>query len=124
MNDLDEPLFCYCLEIGEREFAIRVTREGVIHWDDYQERRRARMSAARGKKGGSVLMMAPDEFTVSFALSDDLFVRLRAAAAAFRAQKWTSADELQLDECLAPLFWERVNPHLAQPLSGPVSDSQ
>ena len=39
---MPETLFSYCLTIGCREFLIEITRDGVIHWDDYQQRRRMR----------------------------------------------------------------------------------
>ena len=118
--DERQPLFCYCLTIDGREFAIQVTHEGVIQWDDYQERGRAR-AVTMQHDDGKILMTAPDEFTVSFALSDELLERFQNAAASFESDKWTTDDEQRLDEHLIPLFWKRVNPLLARPLSEPAN---
>ena len=76
-----EPLFCYCLAVGGREFAIRVGRNGTIHWDDYQQRRSSRPGE------GAVLMTEPDEFTVSFELEPELLARFRQAAALLETMK-------------------------------------
>ena len=119
MLDERQPLFCYCLTIGDREFAIQVTQEGIIQWDDYQERRRAR-DRTRHLDGG-LLMTEPDEFTVSFALSAEMFERFRKAAGLFEAGHWTTEDERRLDQHLIPLCWQRVNPQLAHPLSEPTN---
>lgn len=116
MPDERQPLFCYCLGVGQREFAIRVTPDGVIHWDDYQQRRSSRgLGAPEGED--TVLMIEPDEFSVSFELSTELLARFRTAATMLEAGTWTTEDEGRLDEALIPLFWERVNPWLNHPLA-------
>lgn len=118
MKSERQPLFCYCLIVGEREFAIQVTHGGVIHWDDYQERRRSRgIDALPGVD--TVLMIEPDEFTVSFELEAELLARFRTAATMLEAGTWTTDDEKRLDDELMPMFWERVNPQLAHPFSAP-----
>jgi hypothetical protein len=47
---MSEPLFWYCLQIAYLEFLIEVAQDGIIHWDDYQTRRRLR--GAAGNRGG------------------------------------------------------------------------
>lgn len=122
MPDERQPLFCYCLGVGEREIAIRVTQDGVINWDDYQQRRTSR--GARAQRGeGIVLAIEPDTFTVSFELGPELLARFRTAAVMLEAGTWTTEDERQLDEVLIPLFWERVNARLMHPLPNPETSS-
>jgi len=122
MPDQRQPLFCYCLTVGAREFAIQVTHGGVIHWDDYQERRRSR-GAVTQHHVGSIMMSEPDEFTVSFELGADLLAHFHTAAAMLEAGTWTTKDERRLDEELMPLFWQQVNPRLAHPLPAPPEPS-
>jgi hypothetical protein len=111
-----DPLFCYCLAVGGREFAIRVGRDGTIHWDDYQQRRTSRPGEE------AVLMTEPDEFTVSFELGPELLARFRQAAALLKINAWTAEDETRLDEALIPLFWKRVNGGLTHPLARPLDE--
>lgn len=118
MPDERQSLFCYCLTVGAREFAIQVTHGGIIHWDDYQQRRNSRCPDAQAGDA-VVLMIEPDEFTVSFELGAELLARFQTAAAMLDAGTWTTEDESTLDEKLLPLFWERVNPRLAHPLTAP-----
>lgn len=118
MPDERQPLFCYCLGVGEREFAVWVIQDGVIHWDDYQQRRASRGAGAQPGEG-IVLMIEPDEFTVSFELDAELLARFRTAATMLEAGTWTTDDETRLDDELMPMFWERVNPQLTHPFSAP-----
>ncbi|MEI6534602.1 MAG: hypothetical protein WCN98_04615 [Verrucomicrobiaceae bacterium] len=113
-----EPLFCYCLTVGAREFAIQVMHDGVIHWDDYQQRGRSHGTDKHSDEG-IVLMTEPDEYTVSFDLDPELLAHFRTAAAMLEAATWNTKDECALDEKLLPLFWERVNPQLPHPLTAP-----
>ena len=113
-----QPLFCYCLSVGGREFAIQVMHGGVIHWDDYQQRRRSRGTGAQ-TGWGIVLMTGPDEFTVSFGLGAEPLAQFHTAAAMLEADTWTTENESTLDEKLLPLFWQQVNPRLAHPLTVP-----
>ena len=126
---MSEPLFCYCLQIADREFLIEVAQDGIIYWDDYQTRRRLRgaedrylemktmLGDARARKR---LTAEIDEFTVSFALSPDVLARVRQAALLLAEDRWTVAHEEQLDALLLPLFWSEVNPHLPHPLVPPT----
>ena len=118
MPDERHPLFSYCLAIGAREFAIQITRDGVIHWDDYQERRRSR-GAVTQHHVGSIMMSEPDEFTVSFELGAELLAHFQTAATMLEAGTWTTEDESTLDEKLLPLFWQQVNPRLVHPFTAP-----
>lgn len=126
---MNEPLFCYCLQIADREFLIEVAQDGIIHWDDYQTRRRLRGAEDRYLEMKTMLGDARaqrrlnaeiDEFTVSFALSPDVLARVREAARLLAEDRWTVAQEEQLDTLLLPLFWSEVNPHLPQPLVPPT----
>ena len=126
MTDEREPLYCYCLAIGGREFAIQVTRDGVMRWDDYQERRRSTAEGRRSKtlpellasgQPVSILASEADEFTVSFQLSAEHFARICEAASRFAADQWSASEEERLDEQLIPLFWRQVNPNLSHPIS-------
>ncbi len=126
---MSEPLFCYCLQIADREFLIEVAQDGIIHWDDYQTRRRLRgagdrylemktmLGDARARKR---LTAEIDEFTVSFTLRPDVLARVREAARLLAEDRWTVVDEEQLDTLLLPLFWSEVNPHLPHPLVPPT----
>jgi len=127
---MSEPLFCYCLQIANREFLIEVAHDGVIYWDDYQTRRRLRNPGDRHLEIGALLgdprarkrlRAEIDEFTVSVELSSELFARFREAARLLADDRWTAQDEQELDEFLIPLFWSDVNPHLHDPLPGGVT---
>ena len=127
---MPDTVFSYCLAIGSREFLIEVTRDGFIHWDDYQQRRRLRnpderhleldafLGSARARKRLSAEI---DEFTVSFQLSPELFARFSEAARLLADERWTAEHEQELDQFLIPLFWSEVNPHLNDPLPGGVT---
>lgn len=121
----DQPLFCYCLAIADREFLIEVTRGGSIHWDDYKQRRRMRsdddralelQAMAGSERARKRLAAEVDEFTVSFQLSEETFARFTEAARLFDAGEWTDAHEQELDRHLLPLFRAEVNPHLVHPI--------
>lgn len=118
---MNEPLFCYCLQIADHEFLIEVTRDGTIHWDDYQARRRARSPAEQhleikafvgDTRARERLNAEIDEFTVSCRLVPELFARFSEAARLLADDRWSVADEEELDQFLIPLFWSEVNPHL------------
>lgn len=123
---MNEPLFCYCLKIADREFLLEVTHDGSIHWDDYQARRRARSPAEQhleikvfvgDTRARERLNAEIDEFTVSCRLAPELFARFCDAARLLADDRWTDEHELELDRWLVPLFWSDVNPHLINPLS-------
>ncbi len=125
---MSESLFCYCLKIAGREFLIEITRDGAIHWDDYQERRRVRSPAERhleikvlvdDSHARKRLNAEIDEFTVSCRLAPELFARFSEAARLLADDEWSVADEAELDQLLIPLFWSEVNPHLHAPLEPP-----
>lgn len=122
---MDDILFSYCLQLGDREFLITVTRDGTIHWDDYKQRRRLRSdddralelhAIAGSERARERLAAEIDEFTVSFPLSAEMLARFTEAARLFDADQWTDAHEQELDRHLHPLFWAEVNPHLAHPI--------
>lgn len=126
---MSEPLFCYCLQIADREFLIEVAQDGIIHWDDYQTRRRLRgvedryleMKTMLGDASARRRLNAEiDEFTVSFSLRSQVLDRVHEAARLLAEDRWTVAHEEQLDTLLLPLFWSEVNPHLPQPLVPPT----
>lgn len=114
MDGPSQPLFSYCLCIGGREFFIQVTEDGTIHWDDYQERRRASAGPPHPPPG-----VMQDEFTVSLPLEPSLIEEIRRAVSLFDAGQWTVDHEQQLDEKLLPLFWGQVNSRLPRPLPRP-----
>ena len=96
--------------------------------DDYQTRRSLRGVEDRYLEIKSVIGDARarrrltaeiDEFTVSFALGPDVLTRVREAARLLAEDRWTVADEEQLDTLLLPLFWSEVNPHLPHPMVPP-----
>ncbi len=125
---MNEPLFCYCLKIADREFLLEVTHDGIIYWDDYQTRRSLRGEEDRYLEIKSVVGDARarkrlnaeiDEFTVSFPLGPDVLARVREAARLLAEDRWTVTDEGQFDTLLFPLFWSEVNPHLPHPMVPP-----
>ena len=122
---MNEPLFCYCLKIADREFLLEVTHDGIIYWDDYQTRRSLRGEEDRYLEIKSVVGDARarkrlnaeiDEFTVSFPLDSDVLARVREAARLLAEDRWTVAHEEPLDTLLLPLFWSEVNPYLPNPM--------
>lgn len=126
---MSEPLFCYCLQIVDREFLIEVAQDGIIYWDDYQTRRRLRGAGDRyleiktmlgDSRARKRLNAEIDEFTISFSLGPDVLARVREAARLLAEDRWTTDDETQLDTLLLPLFWLEVNPHLPHPLVPPT----
>lgn len=125
----ESPLFCYCLQIADREFLIEVAEDGTIYWDDYQTRRRLRgaedryfeiqtiLGDARARKR---LTREIDQFTVSFSLGPNVLARIREAAHLLAEDRWTVADEERFDTLLLPLFWSEVNPRIHDPLARPL----
>lgn len=85
MSDPDPVLFSYCIDFGNREFSITVTREGLVHWDDYLQRRRQRpkdnkylemqtmLGSARVRK---LLDSEIHNYTVNFKLPEEVFSRI------------------------------------------------
>lgn len=129
LTAMSEPLFCYCLQIADREFLIEVGHDGISYWDDYQTRRSLRGEQDRDLEIKSVVGDARarrrlhaeiDEFTVSFPLDPDVLARVREAARLLAEDRWTVTDEEQLDTLLLPLFWSEVNPHLPHPMVPPT----
>jgi hypothetical protein len=129
---MSEPLFCYCLTVQDREFLIEVAHDGTIYWDDYQMRRRVRAPDDRcleiktllgDTRARKRLNAEIDEFMVSFRLNPELFARFTEAASLFDAGQWTVAHEEELDQCLVPLFWSDVNPHINDPMERPPGGS-
>lgn len=126
---MPEPLFSYSFEIAGREFLIAVNSDGIIHWDDYQTRRRVRSQADRNLEVKAMfgdararhrLAAEIDEFTVSIRLTPEMLARFREAARLLADDRWAPADEEELDRFLIPLFWSDVNPHLHDPLERPI----
>lgn len=126
---MSEPLFCYCLQIVDREFLIQVAHDGIIYWDDYKMRHRLRgpsdqhleIHTALGDDGARErLITEMDEFTVAVPLSPELLARFREAATMLAEDRWTTAHEEGLDTVLIPFFWSEVNPRLKHPFESPV----
>ncbi len=107
-----EVLFSYSLSFGEREFLVRIMPSGVMIWDDYQARRDCCDPAAS--------MVGDDEFTVSLNLSSELLSWFMKAATMLTDGTWTTKDEAELDQKLAPLFWSQINPRLTAPIEPPL----
>ena len=122
---MSEPLFCYCLQIADREFLIQVAHDGIIYWDDYKMRHRLRgpsdqyleMQVVLGNdRARERLITEVDEFTVAVPLPPELVARFREAAALLADDRWTTAGEEKLDTFLIPFFWAEVNPRLKHPI--------
>ena len=108
-------LLCYCLQVGGREFAIRVDHGGNMIWDDYPSRRAAQ--AVDDDALAALLFAAePDAFTVEVQALGDLLGQIRVAADRVATDEWAAEDEARLDDLLLPLFWTQVNPRLRQPI--------
>ena len=126
MSESEMPLFCYCLEVQDRELRIFVSHDGHIHWEDYQEARRNRNPDDRyleldtvfgSQRARKLLTTETTEYTISFKLESGLFSEVKRAAARLDADKWNQDDEVELDKKLLPLFWSEVNPYLNNPLT-------
>jgi hypothetical protein len=125
MQPSDPVIFSYCLDFGNREFFITVTRDGIIHWDDYMQRRKHRpeedkrlelqalMGSDRARKR---LESETHNYTIEVKLPEEVSSKIEVAAEMLEADKWTIEHEKNLDEVLKPLFWEHVNPYLEPPL--------
>jgi hypothetical protein len=108
-------LLCYCLQVGGREFAIRVDHGGNMIWDDYPSRRAAQ--AVDGDGLAAPLFAAePDAFTVEVQARGDLLGQIRVAADRVATDEWSAEDEARLDDLLLPQFWTQVNPRLRHPV--------
>ena len=121
---MSAPLFCYCLQIADREFLIQVAHDGIIYWDDYKMRHRVRgpadqyleiQVAVGDDRARERLVSEMDEFTVAVPLSPELLAHFRNAATRLDEDRWTTADEAELDTVLIPFFWAEVNPRLKHP---------
>jgi hypothetical protein len=128
MSEPESPLFCYSLEIQGREFMIYVSHDGAIYWDDYQDRRAARPPEERyleirmivGDENARKRLDAETaEYTITFQLPLDVFLRIQEAARRFDADDWTTEDEIELNKHLEPLFWSEVNPYINKALHKP-----
>jgi len=106
-----EVLFSYSLAIGGREFLILIMHSGVMVWDDYQARRDC--------SGSASAIVGDDVFTVSLNLSSELLSWFKKAATMLTDGSWTTKDEAELDQKLAPLFWSQINPRLPAPIEQP-----
>lgn len=108
-------LLCYCLQVGGREFAIRVDHGGNMIWDDYPSRRAAQ--AVDGDGLAAPLFAAElDAFTVLVQARGNLLAQIREAADRVATDEWSAEDEARLDDLLLPQFWTQVNPRLRQPI--------
>ena len=107
-----EVLFSYSLSFGVREFLVCIMPSGVMIWDDYQARRACGDQAAP--------MVDDDEFMVSLNLSSELLSWFKKAATMLTDGTWTTKDEAELDQKLAPLFWSQINPRLPTPIEPPL----
>lgn len=123
---MSEPLFCYCLQIEDREFLIQVAHDGIIYWDDHKMRHRVRGPADQyleirvavgDDRAREQLIAEMDEFTVAIPLPPELLARFREAAARLDEDRWTTADEEELDLVVVPFFWAEVNPRLKHPFA-------
>ena len=121
---MSEPLFCYCLQIADREFLIQVAHDGIIYWDDYKMRHRLRGTSDRhleiqialgDDRARERLVTEMDEFTVAVPLPPEMLARFREAATMLAEDRWTSADEEKLDTVVISFFWSEVNPRLKYP---------
>ena len=108
-------LFCYCLQVGGREFAIRVDHGGNMIWDDYPSRRAAQTADGDGL-AAPLFAAEPDAFTVSVRAHGGLLAQIREAAAQVATDEWDAKDEARLDDLLLPLFWTQVNSRLRHPV--------
>ncbi len=108
-------LLCYCLQVGGREFAIRVDHGGNMIWDDYPSRRAAQAVDDDGL-AAPLFAAEPDAFTVEVQARGDLLGQIRAAATQVASDEWAAEDEARLDDLLLPLFWTQVNLRLRQPI--------
>jgi len=106
-----EVLFSYSLAIGGREFLILIMHSGVMVWDDYQARRDC--------SGSASAIVGDDMFTVSLNLSSELLSWFKKAATMLTDGSWTTKEEAELDQKLAPLFWSQINPRLPAPIEQP-----
>lgn len=125
---MSEPLFCYCLQIADREFLIQVSHDGMIYWDDYKMRHGLRGAADRyleiqvalgDERARKRLDSEMDEFTVALPLPPELFAHFREAATLLAEDRWTTVDEEKLDAVLRPMFWNEVNFLIHSPLEKP-----
>ena len=80
---MSEPLFCYCLQIADREFLIQVAHDGIIYWDDYKMRHRLRgtsdqhleIQVALGdERARERLITEMDEFTIAVPLPREMLL--------------------------------------------------
>ena len=108
-------LFCYCLQVGGREFAIRVDHGGNMTWDDYTSRREKQTADGDGL-AAPLFAAEPDAFTVEVQARGDLLGTIRVAADRVASDEWAAEDEARLDDILLPLFWTQVNPRLRHPV--------
>jgi hypothetical protein len=108
-------LFCYCLQVGGREFAIRVDHGGNMIWDDYPSRREAQTDDGDGL-AAHLFAAEPDAFTVLVQARGNLLAQIREAAAQVAVDEWDAEDEARLDDLLLPLFWTQVNQRLRHPV--------
>jgi hypothetical protein len=108
-------LFCYCLQVGGREFAIRVDHGGNMIWDDYPSRREAQTDDGDGL-AAHLFAAEPDAFTVLVQARGNLLAQIRVAADRVATDEWAAEDEARLDDILLPLFWTQVNPRLRHPV--------
>jgi len=108
-------LFCYCLQVGGREFAIRVDHGGNMTWDDYPSRRAAQTADGDGL-AAPLFAVEADDFTFAVLADPMLLAEIWLAAARVTSGEWSAEDEARLDDLLLPLFWTQVNPRLRHPV--------
>jgi len=121
---LDEPLFHYVIQIGDREFLLIIMPDGMSHWDDHTGRHRLRhprdqyleLAAFAGDyQASQQLHNECIEFTISVPVSEPIF-----AKAAQMSQKYRNAASAvsgaEMDRLLTDFFWKEINHLLSQPI--------
>ena len=122
-----EDRFCYCLDIGDREFWIHTDSSNWIHFDDVKLRRKRRpegspnLEAASmfgGDKAKQLLQGEIEHWGVSAPIPDALVSYFEVAYEMFESDNWTVEHEEQLDKHLIPFFWDTINPKLQELIMG------
>jgi len=133
---LDEPLFYYLIQIGDREFPLVIMRDGTSQWDDHTGRRRLRHSgdqylelAAFAGDSQAFQQLSNEclEFTISVPVPEMIFAKAAQMSQIYQNKAFADEDLLamsaeeakdvdEMERLLTDFFWKEINPLLSQPI--------
>lgn len=125
LSRLDEPLFHYVIQIGDREFPLVIMADGMSQWDDHTGRCKLRhpwdqyleLAAFAGDRQASQQLHNEClEFTISVPVTEPIFTKAAQMSQKYRNAVSADKSGAEMDRLLTDFFWKEINPLLSQPI--------